>query len=407
MILPAYSPELLKGPQRRDDLVAEYFNQGYTNNEIVFALLSTHSVCISLATLKRILRCLGLRRRHNIMSPFHDIIGAILDIVEHSGQCLGYRTVWKRLCSQYNMRVTRNEVMELMRVIDGQAVERRRKRRLLRRRYICPGPNYVWHIDGYDKLKPFGFAIHGAIDGFSRRIMWLEVGRSNNNPAIIALYYLDTVKQLGGSPLRCRCDLGTENSKLEELQTFFTVVNGPDAAAESSDNCFMYGKSTANQRIEAWWSILRRQASDWWINFFKNLRFDGLIRDHDAICMECLRFCFMGVLQRELNQVAILWNQHTIQIKKNNPGPRGKPDVMFFQPQLHDTIDFKISCDNDCVDVCRDMYTSEGANNGISEEFKELACLLLNDADVQMPVSMGEAVSLYAKLMDKIDLLDN
>ena len=29
-------------------------------------------------------------------------IGAILDIVEHSGQCLGYRTVWQRLCSQYN-----------------------------------------------------------------------------------------------------------------------------------------------------------------------------------------------------------------------------------------------------------------------------------------------------------------
>ena len=105
--------------------------------------------------------------------------------------------------------------------------------------------------------------------------------------------------------------------------------------------------------------------------------------------------------------MAILWNQHTIQIKKNNPGPRGKPDVMFFQPQLHDTIDFKISCDNDCVDVCRDMYTSEGANNGISEEFKELACLLLNDADVQMPVSVDDAVSLYAKLMDKIDLVDN
>ena len=64
------------------------------------------------------------------MSAIHDIIGAILDILEYSGQCLGYHTVWKRLCSRYNMRVTRNEVMKLMRVIDGQAVERRRKRLL-------------------------------------------------------------------------------------------------------------------------------------------------------------------------------------------------------------------------------------------------------------------------------------
>ena len=31
----------------------------------------------------------------------------------------------------------------------------------------------MWHIDGYDKLKPYGFCVHGAIDGFSRRIMWI------------------------------------------------------------------------------------------------------------------------------------------------------------------------------------------------------------------------------------------
>ena len=28
------------------------------------------------------------------------------------------------------------------------------------------GPNYLWHMDGYDKLKPYGFCIHGAIDGY-------------------------------------------------------------------------------------------------------------------------------------------------------------------------------------------------------------------------------------------------
>ena len=28
------------------------------------------------------------------------------------------------------------------------------------------GPNYIWHADGYDKLKPFGITIHGCIDGW-------------------------------------------------------------------------------------------------------------------------------------------------------------------------------------------------------------------------------------------------
>ena len=27
------------------------------------------------------------------------------------------------------------------------------------------GPNYCWHIDGNDKLIPYGFGIHGGIDG--------------------------------------------------------------------------------------------------------------------------------------------------------------------------------------------------------------------------------------------------
>ena len=30
---------------------------------------------------------------------------------------------------------------------------------------MVQGPDFVWHLNGYDKLKPYGFAIHGCIDG--------------------------------------------------------------------------------------------------------------------------------------------------------------------------------------------------------------------------------------------------
>ena len=46
------------------------------------------------------------------------------------------------------------------------------------------GPNFLWHLDGYDKLKQFGFAIHGCIDGFSRFIIWLESASTNNDPKV-------------------------------------------------------------------------------------------------------------------------------------------------------------------------------------------------------------------------------
>ena len=41
--------------------------------------------------------------------------------------------------------------------------------------YRSVGPNHLWYIDGYDKLKPHGLPIYGAIDGYSRRLMWLKV----------------------------------------------------------------------------------------------------------------------------------------------------------------------------------------------------------------------------------------
>ena len=56
----------------------------------------------------------------------------------------------------------------------------RRARRLHRRLYHFPGPNHTWHIDGNDKLVPFGFGIHGCIDGFSRYVVWLNVYSTNN-----------------------------------------------------------------------------------------------------------------------------------------------------------------------------------------------------------------------------------
>ena len=49
--------------------------------------------------------------------------------------------------------------MKLLREIDPDGIAMRRRRRLKRRVYESPGPDYCWHMDGYDKLKPYGFAI--------------------------------------------------------------------------------------------------------------------------------------------------------------------------------------------------------------------------------------------------------
>ena len=110
--------------------------------------------------------------------------------------------------------------------------------------------------------------LHGAIDGYSRRILWLEVGPSNNDPIITARYLIDCARQFGGCPRIVRGDCGTANIHIAAGHRFLRR-NCQDRFAGAKG--FMCDKSVANRRIEAWWSFLRKSNTDWWMLFFKDL----------------------------------------------------------------------------------------------------------------------------------------
>ena len=110
---------------------------------------------------------------------------------------------------------------------------------LARRIYCSNGPNDVWHSDGYDKIKQYGFPIHGGVDGFSRKILWLKEVRSNNNPIFPAALYLRVIKEQGLCPNLLKTDCGSENDDIVAVHYFLTGRN----------LSHRYGASHANQRI--------------------------------------------------------------------------------------------------------------------------------------------------------------
>ena len=73
----------------------------------------------------------------------------------------------QRLVNDHRLVVGKENVRELLNILDPEEVELRARRRLKWRQYITKGPNHLWHIDGYDKLKQFAFCFHGTINGFS------------------------------------------------------------------------------------------------------------------------------------------------------------------------------------------------------------------------------------------------
>lgn len=236
------------------DLIHKYFSEGHTYEVILDFLATKHNIFLSLSTLKRRLRNAGLTRRTEY-TPIDTVNAAITHELTGAGQLLGYRALWQTLRQKYFLTVKRDDVMHTIRRLDPSGVQLRHRHRFVRRGYITAGPNQVWHVDGYDKLKPFGVAISGCIDGFSRKVMWLSSGSSNNDPRIIASYYMQCVSNFG-LPSCLRTDCGTENGTMVAIHCALRAQHTDDFAGALSH---MYGNSTANQRIESWWSFFRRQ----------------------------------------------------------------------------------------------------------------------------------------------------
>jgi len=288
----------------REDLIYLYFHLGLSNKEILACLAHGHGIVISIRTLKRITSRLQLYRRKN-HSDILEVALFILKQCEGQEQFFGYRWLHAK-CIEQGLTVSQDTVRFLQSFIDPEGVSLRKRKRLRRRKYVNYGPNAVWHIDGNDKLKPFGIGIHGCIDGFSRNIIWIHAYRTNNNPQIIAGYFIEAVKNRNGCPQRIRADAGTENRHIEQIQIFLRSSHNDQYAGETS---FLYGSSTHNQRIEWWWGLLRRQGLQYWMNLFHQLKCDGYFSG-DFLDKALIQFCFSDMIQ--VNSVLILLTAHTI-----------------------------------------------------------------------------------------------
>ena len=334
-VLSNLAISLPKSPMLTDyntiqECILSYFKAGYTYKKIAFFLGSVYGVFMTVRSLRYLInKVYGVYRRGN-GSPDWLVRHAIRRELNGPGKLAGYRFMTQILRQKYHLTVSRNQVMILLRDCDPEGSASRQRRRLSRRIYRCPGPNGTWHIDGYDKIKPFGFCISGCVDGYSRRIMFLEVASSNNDPKLIAGYFLKCVKEVGGCPRLIQTDCGTENGIIASLQSVF---RSQDQDQFSGLRSHRYGTSTSNQRIEAWWSILRRFRSEWWISLFKDLATYGAFQSGNLKHMFCLQYCFMDLIQKDLDEVAQLWNSHIIRPSRMAECPSGIPDEMYFFPQ--------------------------------------------------------------------------
>ena len=243
-------------------------------------------------------------------------------------------------------------------------------------------------------MKPFGFPIHGAVDGFSRKVVWMEVTKSNNSPETVAQFYLECVRQNKGCPLQTRTDCGTENGVIAAAQCYFRSSDDGPFKGEQT-HCF--GTSHHNQRIENWWSHLKKTCSSWWINFFKDLVAEKQLNLEDEFTKECSWFSFNGVLQDSLDEVQLYWNTHYIRSSWHETRA-GVPALMFRIPEEFGGFDCCVPVSDEKL---REVQSECAQRVEIVDEniFQDYFFYLMEFYELQYPSNHNEAVNIFDILM--------
>ena len=131
--------------------------------------------------------------------------------------------------------------------------------------YEVPGPNWIWSLDGYCKLELVGIQIYAAIDAFSRMVLWIYVGISGRTGISVKRQYLDVLHEGFSVPKALRTDHGGETTMLADAHYRISQsLRTDDEETLRFIDCFLFGTSTANQRIEAWWGQLTKGQISMW-----------------------------------------------------------------------------------------------------------------------------------------------
>lgn len=157
---------------------------------------------------------------------------------------------------QQQMIIARDRLFQAYKIVNPVAIDRR-KRDMQRHRgeFRVPGPNWCWSMDGHDKLKPWGIGIYACIDTYSRYIVWIYVGISNSTQISVLRQYLDGIACAQVQPRFLRTDRGVETTMMAGCHYELQLHKQP---ALKFNQCYLYGTSTANIKIESWWQMLSK-----------------------------------------------------------------------------------------------------------------------------------------------------
>ncbi|XP_033646897.1 uncharacterized protein LOC117306426 [Asterias rubens] len=166
----------------------------------------------------------------------------------------------------------------------------------------------------------------------------------------------------------------------------------------------MYGSSNHNQRIESFWGFLRKECIEFWLEFFHGMKNEGYF-DGTFLDVNLVLFCFLGLIQDELDRTADVWNTHIISPSKNENVPHGRPNVMYFVPELYNTKNYTQGITQDDLDECEEECIFRGSIPCDEDVFR-LCSFIMAKRHLTLSHDAYSGLELYLVLREVLSVLN-
>uniref|UniRef100_A0A8C1YI89 Integrase catalytic domain-containing protein n=1 Tax=Cyprinus carpio TaxID=7962 RepID=A0A8C1YI89_CYPCA len=264
---------------------------------------------VSKSTVKRRLReySLSVRQAYSVISD-EDLKKHLEDFITQFPNS-GYRVASGFLRAR-GVKVQRSRLLAMLKAVDplGTALRGVQLNIIQRRSYCVGAPLALWHIDGNHKLINWRIVIHGGIDGYSRKIMFLRA--SNNNRATTVLSCFLAAVENFGLPVRVKSDKGGENVELVRF-----MLEHPLRGAENTS--FITGRSVHNQRIERLWRDIWCAVTSSYYAALQCLEESGTLDIQNEMHVFCLHYVMLPRINMHLDLFQRTWDQHPLSSEGN------------------------------------------------------------------------------------------
>ncbi|XP_016407600.1 uncharacterized protein LOC107739874 isoform X2 [Sinocyclocheilus rhinocerous] len=258
---------------------------------------------VSHSTIFRRMRDLGLSVKTTYSTISDNELDNAISAIKRRLPNAGYRMI-KGCLQADGHRVQWNRIKESMHRVDAPGILERMTQLgcIVRRSYFVKSPLSLVHIDTNHKLIRYNIIIFGGIDGFSRKIMYLEPATNNRSSTALS-FFLQSV-QNHGWPSKVRGDEGVENVAIAE--TMFRVKG-------TGRGSYIAGKSIHNQRIERLWRDVWLSVTQLYYEILHSLEEDGLLDLSDSLHLFCAHYVFLPRLKHDLHTFSEGWDNHPLQ----------------------------------------------------------------------------------------------